>query len=91
MCIPKDQWSAVYSVQTILLSLQSLLGGMLHLIHQLCRSINYISIPEPNNASPLNPDAASLWDSPEGRHYLFIGIPPSNLNTILSKRLKFSL
>jgi ubiquitin-protein ligase len=24
---PQDKWSAVYSVQTILLSLQSLLGG----------------------------------------------------------------
>jgi len=24
---PKDKWSAVYSVQTILLSIQSLLGG----------------------------------------------------------------
>ncbi|KAJ3508198.1 hypothetical protein NLJ89_g5887 [Agrocybe chaxingu] len=40
--ILQDKWSAVYSVQTILISLQSLLG-------------------EPNNASPLNPDAASLW------------------------------
>ncbi|EMD38669.1 hypothetical protein CERSUDRAFT_113847 [Gelatoporia subvermispora B] len=44
--ILQDQWSAIYSVQTILLSLQSLLG-------------------EPNNASPLNPDAANLWDTPE--------------------------
>ncbi|PCH38701.1 hypothetical protein WOLCODRAFT_161759 [Wolfiporia cocos MD-104 SS10] len=44
--ILQDKWSAVYSVQTILLSLQSLLG-------------------EPNNASPLNPDAANVWDSPE--------------------------
>ncbi|EIW60640.1 ubiquitin-conjugating enzyme E2 [Trametes versicolor FP-101664 SS1] len=44
--ILQDKWSAVYSVQTILLSLQSLLG-------------------EPNNASPLNPDAAAIWDSPD--------------------------
>ncbi|KAH7909144.1 ubiquitin-conjugating enzyme/RWD-like protein [Hygrophoropsis aurantiaca] len=44
--ILQDKWSAVYSVQTVLLSLQSLLG-------------------EPNNASPLNPDAAALWNSPE--------------------------
>ncbi|KAF9459354.1 ubiquitin-conjugating enzyme/RWD-like protein [Collybia nuda] len=43
--ILQDKWSAVYSVQTILLSLQSLLG-------------------EPNNASPLNPDAAALWNNP---------------------------
>ncbi|KJA27298.1 hypothetical protein HYPSUDRAFT_131405 [Hypholoma sublateritium FD-334 SS-4] len=42
--ILQDKWSAVYSVQTILLSLQSLLG-------------------EPNNASPLNPDAAGLWNN----------------------------
>ncbi|KAI0665088.1 ubiquitin-conjugating enzyme E2 [Cubamyces menziesii] len=44
--ILQDKWSAVYSVQTILLSLQSLLG-------------------EPNNASPLNPDAAAIWDNAE--------------------------
>ncbi|KAF5391939.1 hypothetical protein D9757_001684 [Collybiopsis confluens] len=44
--ILQDKWSAVYSVQTILISLQSLLG-------------------EPNNASPLNPDAASLWNNQE--------------------------
>ncbi|KAK9455340.1 ubiquitin-conjugating enzyme/RWD-like protein [Dipodascopsis uninucleata] len=42
--ILKDKWSAIYNVQTILLSLQSLLG-------------------EPNNASPLNAQAAELWDS----------------------------
>jgi len=44
--ILQHEWSAVYSVQTILLSLQSLLG-------------------EPNNASPLNSDAAALWDTPD--------------------------
>ncbi|OQE18328.1 hypothetical protein PENSTE_c018G02400 [Penicillium steckii] len=42
--ILKDKWSAVYNVQTVLLSLQSLLG-------------------EPNNASPLNAQAAELWDN----------------------------
>ncbi|KAH7889961.1 ubiquitin-conjugating enzyme/RWD-like protein [Phlebopus sp. FC_14] len=47
--ILQDKWSAVYSVQTVLLSLQSLLG-------------------EPNNASPLNPDAAGLWNNPEGEY-----------------------
>lgn len=41
--ILKDKWSAVYNVQTILLSLQSLLG-------------------EPNNKSPLNAQAAQLYD-----------------------------
>ncbi|KAJ3865936.1 ubiquitin-conjugating enzyme/RWD-like protein [Lentinula novae-zelandiae] len=54
--ILQDKWSAVYSVQTILISLQSLLG-------------------EPNNASPLNSDAAAIWNNPESfkaqlmRHY----------------------
>ncbi|KAH8701652.1 putative ubiquitin conjugating enzyme [Talaromyces proteolyticus] len=42
--ILKDKWSAVYNVQSVLLSLQSLLG-------------------EPNNASPLNGQAAEFWDS----------------------------
>ncbi|OJJ49123.1 hypothetical protein ASPZODRAFT_129528 [Penicilliopsis zonata CBS 506.65] len=42
--ILRDKWSAVYNVQTVLLSLQSLLG-------------------EPNNASPLNAQAAELWDN----------------------------
>ncbi|CDK25340.1 unnamed protein product [Kuraishia capsulata CBS 1993] len=41
--ILKEKWSAVYNVQTILLSLQSLLA-------------------EPNNKSPLNAQAADLWD-----------------------------
>ncbi|PVU99558.1 hypothetical protein BB559_000614 [Furculomyces boomerangus] len=44
--ILKEEWSAVYNVQTILLSLQSLLG-------------------EPNPASPLNGDAARLWENQE--------------------------
>ncbi|GMM36344.1 putative E2 ubiquitin-protein ligase [Saccharomycopsis crataegensis] len=42
--ILKEKWSAIYNVQTILLSLQSLLG-------------------EPNNKSPLNAQAAHLWDT----------------------------
>lgn len=41
--ILKENWSAVYNVQTILLSLQSLLG-------------------EPNNKSPLNAQAAQLYE-----------------------------
>eukprot|EP00158_Paraphelidium_tribonemae_P000926 Partr_v1_DN23699_c0_g1_i1_m18823 putative ubiquitin-conjugating enzyme len=41
--ILKENWSAVYNVSTILLSIQSLLG-------------------EPNNESPLNGQAAQLWD-----------------------------
>ncbi|KAJ2862337.1 Ubiquitin-conjugating enzyme E2 C, partial [Coemansia erecta] len=42
--ILKEKWSAVYNVQTILLSLQTLLG-------------------DPNPASPLNGQAAQLWDN----------------------------
>ncbi|KAK2737657.1 hypothetical protein FQN57_007464 [Myotisia sp. PD_48] len=42
--ILKEKWSAVYNVQSVLLSLQSLLG-------------------EPNNSSPLNGQAATLWDT----------------------------
>ncbi|KAG7293272.1 hypothetical protein NEMBOFW57_003318 [Staphylotrichum longicolle] len=41
--ILKDKWTAAYNIQTVLLSLQSLLG-------------------EPNNSSPLNGEAAELWD-----------------------------
>ncbi|KAI9329174.1 ubiquitin conjugating enzyme E2-C, Ubc11 [Obelidium mucronatum] len=44
--ILKDKWSAVYNVQTVLLSLQSLLG-------------------EPNNDSPLNGQAADMWNKPK--------------------------
>jgi ubiquitin-conjugating enzyme E2 C len=43
--ILKENWSAIYNAQTVLLSIQSLLG-------------------EPNNDSPLNPLAASLWSNP---------------------------
>ncbi|EGG05560.1 uncharacterized protein MELLADRAFT_63956 [Melampsora larici-populina 98AG31] len=42
--ILKEKWSAVLSVQTILISIQSLFG-------------------EPNNESPLNVEAAELWDN----------------------------
>lgn len=45
--ILKDNWSAVYNAQTILLSIQSLLG-------------------EPNNDSPLNQQAAAMWNNQEG-------------------------
>ena len=42
--ILKEKWSAAYSVKTMLMSLQSLLG-------------------EPNNESPLNVQAAQLWEN----------------------------
>lgn len=62
----QDKWSAVYSVQTILLSLQSLLGGEFD-PHGRGFEITDKLTSEPNNASPLNPDAARIWDKPEGR------------------------
>lgn len=57
--ILKEKWSAVYNVQTILLSLQSLLG-------------------EPNNASPLNAQAADLWtkDPTEYKRLLMLRYRP---------------
>lgn len=44
--ILKEKWSAAYSVKTILLSLQTLLG-------------------DPNCDSPLNSQAAQLWEDQE--------------------------
>ncbi|EDV25464.1 Ubiquitin-conjugating enzyme E2 C [Trichoplax sp. H2] len=44
--ILKEEWSALYDVRSILVSLQSLLG-------------------EPNVKSPLNTQAASLWENQE--------------------------
>ncbi|KAJ2161960.1 Ubiquitin-conjugating enzyme E2 C [Coemansia sp. RSA 552] len=50
--ILKEKWSAVYNVQSILLSLQTLLA-------------------DPNNQSPLNGQAAQLWDNqPEYKRVL---------------------
>lgn len=62
--ILNEKWSAVYSVQTILLSLQSLLGGTSG-VHFQSKCFRAYRRPEPNNASPLNSDAANLWDSPD--------------------------
>jgi len=39
LVLPQDKWSAVYSVQTILLSLQSLLGGRKKAIYKACQSL----------------------------------------------------
>ncbi|KND02662.1 uncharacterized protein SPPG_08956 [Spizellomyces punctatus DAOM BR117] len=57
--ILKDKWSAVYTVQTILVSLQSLLG-------------------EPNNDSPLNNEAAELWDQPDLFRKQVLSVHPGN-------------
>ncbi|KAF7322652.1 Ubiquitin-conjugating enzyme E2 [Mycena chlorophos] len=66
--ILQDKWSAVYSVHTILLSLQSLLG-------------------EPNNASPLNADAAAIWDTPEFKIQLMKHYRPFTGTGLLSRFL----
>lgn len=57
--ILKDKWTAAYNIQTILLSLQSLLG----------EPNKYVSPDHPpgpmltiRSASPLNGEAAELWD-----------------------------
>ncbi|KAK9072600.1 hypothetical protein SSX86_009035 [Deinandra increscens subsp. villosa] len=53
--ILQDKWSAAYDCRTILLSIQSLLGG----------SIVYLSDAEPNIDSSLNSSAAELWSNQE--------------------------
>ena len=59
--ILKDKWSAVYNVQSILLSLQSLLGEPNKYV--LKRNPNRHAIADSNNSkSPLNGQAAELWD-----------------------------
>lgn len=91
--ILKEKWSPALSVSTILVSLQSLLGGE----HSFLLSFWFSSIPprpysfsrivltlciEPNNASPLNVEAAELWDDAEAvRLSLFL----SSINSTLLK------
>lgn len=59
--ILKDKWSAVLNVGSVLLSLQSLLGEPNKYIYFT------VSIPTPTDpsysASPLNGQAAELWDT----------------------------
>jgi ubiquitin-conjugating enzyme E2 C len=61
--ILKEKWSAIYNVQTVLVSLQSLLGEpnkyvatVIHLIFLMWLTVTTCS------ASPLNGQAADLWD-----------------------------
>ena len=70
MC-PQEKWSAVYNVRTILLSIQSLLGGA----EQPRAGVSNSAAPrpqpsltplpprsaDPNLDSPLNGHAASIW------------------------------
>lgn len=80
--ILKDKWSALYDVRSILLSIQSLLGGM-----RLCSEAVLIVPqhvahsphlpPEPNNDSPLNTAAAEMWENQEGKNTRTRWLPSS--------------
>jgi ubiquitin-conjugating enzyme E2 C len=66
--ILKDKWSAVYNVQSVLLSLQSLLGEPNKYAHNpttplLVIQCNKHTVLTNHSASPLNAQAAELWDS----------------------------
>ena len=54
--ILKEKWSAVYNVRTILLSIQSLLGGTQRpLLECVARSRRPAARDPPSSPSPLNP------------------------------------
>jgi ubiquitin-conjugating enzyme E2 C len=56
----QDKWSAVYNVQSILLSLQSLLGEPNKYAPPL---LELAAADTVHSKSPLNGQAAELWDS----------------------------
>jgi ubiquitin-conjugating enzyme E2 C len=61
--ILKEKWSAVYNVQTVLLSLQSLLGEPNKYVDQLHAVLASSSLlTECHSASPLNGEAATLHE-----------------------------
>lgn len=57
--ILKDKWTAAYNIQTVLLSLQSLLGEPNKYVTG--RFVTGLSLTL-NSSSPLNGEAAELWD-----------------------------
>lgn len=63
--ILKDKWTAAYNIQTVLLSLQSLLGEP---NKYAALRLTWPDLPlandtnSGNSASPLNGEAAELWD-----------------------------
>lgn len=74
--ILKEKWSPALSVSTILVSLQSLLGGASRACRAKPSSLREprrlsgadacgTRCTEPNNASPLNVEASELWDNVE--------------------------
>ena len=58
--ILKEKWSAAMNVQSVLLSLQSLLGEPNKWV---CPSLAYIGVLTPGSSSPLNGQAAEFWDN----------------------------
>lgn len=69
----QEEWSALYDVRTILLSLQSLLGGKQRASCAIY-PLTSLLITEPNNSSPLNVEAAELWSDQTGRAHISLWI-----------------
>lgn len=70
--ILKEKWSALYEVRTILLSIQSLLGKPLKKDQKIWIKIRCFFQGEPNNDSPLNTHAATLWSNQEAYKRLLL-------------------
>ncbi|RWW19521.1 hypothetical protein GW17_00016416 [Ensete ventricosum] len=82
--ILQDKWSSAYDVRTILLSIQSLLGGNKHELCYIEELLYYfandiILISEPNNESPLNTQAAALWVNQEGEENVMSPLLPFDI------------
>lgn len=60
--ILRDKWSAVYNVQSVLLSLQSLLGEPNKYVFYLDWEL-WMTVANLYSSSPLNAQAAELWDT----------------------------
>lgn len=74
--ILKEKWSALYDVRSILLSIQSLLGGKVSNTLSTSKFVLILLVAlmapsllpfnkEPNNDSPMNSAAAELWENQE--------------------------
>jgi len=77
----QDKWSSAYDCRTILLSIQSLLEGLVLISFEFCIhlcllvwSICFL-ITEPNLESPLNSYAAALWNDKEGLEKYILKLP----------------
>ena len=65
--VSQEKWSALLDIKSILISIQSLLGGnsssMIDLLYII--PVYHCNI-EPNIDSPLNTEAAELWSKQDG-------------------------